>query len=162
LASAVTFLFATACEREGEFSVPTATVELAAGQVINVGPTRTYKTLTDVQSVVVPGDVVLVDYGTYATAARFQVDATATSPITIRGCLPGMSGCISDASGKRPLIKAGVNVTGQIFMMHFQGNHYVFENFEFDLAKDEGNPYFSDATRRSAATPQPSDTKPMP
>jgi hypothetical protein len=149
--SAATFLFMAACQGHDERDAPTATVELAAGQIINVGPTRTYKTLADVQSVVVPGDVVLVDYGTYATAARFQVDATATSPIVIRGCLPGMSGCVSDPAGKRPLIKAGVNVTGQIFMMHFQGDNYVFENFEFDLAKDEGNPYWSDATQRGNA-----------
>lgn len=151
LASAVSFVFLPACQREGEPDEPTATAELAAGHIINVGPTRTYKTLADVQSVVVPGDVVLVDYGTYTTAARFQIDATATNPIVIRGCLPGMSGCISDTSGKRPLIKAGVNVTGQIYMMHFQGDNYVFENFEFDLAKDEGNPYWSDATQRGNA-----------
>lgn len=147
-ALAITLLFAPACQMDtGELKTErTSTVRQALGQTLNVGPTRTYKTLTDVRNVVAPGDIVLVDYATYSTAAVFTVEGTAASPITIRGCLPGMADCLSDPSGRRPLIKAGINVAGQIHMLRFEGDHYVFENFEIDLAKTDGNLLYSDAT----------------
>ena len=153
---ATAFLCTPACQMDVEKpdkpdAARTSTVRQALGQVIHVGPTRTYTTLADVRTVVTPGDVVLVDYGTYSTAAVFTVEGTAANPITIRGCLPGMADCISDPSGKRPLIKAGINVGGQIHMVRLEGDHYTFENFEIDLEKDQGNLLWSEATQTGNA-----------
>jgi hypothetical protein len=166
--AAIVMLVTPACQPESNEPELGSHSEIKqAVTTYNVGPTRTHQTLQQVAPLLLPGDIVLVDYGTYSTPVKFTKPGTATSPITIRGCLPGMFNCNANASGLRPVIKAGVNVTGQQFMVHFQaldyGNHatgghyYVFENFEIDLERDQGNANFNGSTGNSAAVRHEAD-----
>jgi MYXO-CTERM domain-containing protein len=85
---------------------------IASAATLQVGPTRTYKTLAAVAAVVNPGDVVEVDEGTYA-AVTFTRDGTAAAPITIR-----------KAGAMRPVISGGTNT------IEIAGDYYVIEGFD--------------------------------
>ncbi len=87
----------------------------ASAATLQVGPTRTYKNLGAVVSVVKPGDVVEVDGGATYPSVHFTVPGTAAAKITIRG-IP--------VAGKRPIISGGNNA------IEAQGDHYVFEGLE--------------------------------
>jgi hypothetical protein len=88
----------------------------ALGTVYQVGPSRTYKTLASVASLVKPGDVVEVDGNAqYAGGVRFTRGGTPDQRITIRGIR---------VSGKRPVISGGVNT------VELNGNYTTLEGFE--------------------------------
>ncbi|WP_437333442.1 right-handed parallel beta-helix repeat-containing protein [Sorangium sp. So ce394] len=90
--------------------------EQAAGTTFLVGPTRTYKTLNDVASLLKPGDIVEVDGNvTYPGNIRITRGGTASAKITIRG---------KRVSGKRPILKGGTNT------IELNANHVVLEGFD--------------------------------
>ena len=80
-----------------------------------VGPTKTYKQLTDVAPKLLAGDLVLVDGGATYNAVLFNQPGLLGVPIIVRGVNVG---------GKKPVISGGTN------SVELQGDHYVFENFE--------------------------------
>src|ERR1044071_9521648 len=82
-----------------------------------VGPTRTFKKLQDVASLLNPGDVAEVDgNATYPGDLIFTRPGTDVSKITIRGIR---------VNGLRPVISGGTN-TVEFRLSH----HYVFEGFD--------------------------------
>ncbi len=86
------------------------------GDVYTVGPERVYKSIQQVQPLLHPGDLVLVDGGAvYPGAVTFSNDGTPDERITIRGVR---------VNGERPVIDGGGNV------VEFDRNHYIFEGFE--------------------------------
>lgn len=94
------------------------------GNVYTVGPERGYKSIQQVQSLLRPGDLVLVDGGAiYAGGVVFSNAGTPDARITIRGVR---------ALGQRPIIDGGNNV------VEFNMNHYVFEGFEIRNAGFRG------------------------
>ncbi|HYX38363.1 MAG TPA: hypothetical protein VE954_35115 [Oligoflexus sp.] len=91
-------------------------VKSISGSTYKVGPNQAYSALQDVADKLKPGDVVEVYGGhTYPGNIRLTRAGTAEAKITIRG--------ISVRGGK-PIIAGGTNT------IEFNGNHYVFENFE--------------------------------
>src|SRR4051812_42354503 len=104
VSSAVVYLCATALygcsgadtadpERWDEASSPVTTYK--------VGPTRTYKSLGQVASMLAAGDIVELDgNATYSGGVVLSKSGTAASPITIRGVR---------VNGKRPVISGGTN-----------------------------------------------------
>jgi hypothetical protein len=81
-----------------------------------VGPTRTYKSLSEVASLLAPGDTVEVDgNATYAGGIRFTRSGTALQKITIRGLR---------VNGKRPVFSGSINT------VEINANHYVFEGID--------------------------------
>ncbi|XXX74763.1 hypothetical protein WMF30_44640 [Sorangium sp. So ce134] len=90
--------------------------EQAAGTTFLVGPTRTYKTISDVVGQLKPGDIVEVDgNATYSGNIRITKGGTPTAKITIRG---------KRVSGKRPVLKGGTNT------IELNANHVVLEGFD--------------------------------
>ncbi|HEX3479764.1 MAG TPA: BACON domain-containing carbohydrate-binding protein [Kofleriaceae bacterium] len=127
MASALAFAI-PACQ------APAVSELTSASTVYAVGPTRTYHTLQELQGILQAGDQVDVDYSAtpYPCGALFQTSGTASQPITIHG--------IVDGSGRRPLIKCGVNQAGEFSAVEFRmANHWVFENFEIDGNRSGGN-----------------------
>lgn len=97
---------------------PEAAEETASALVTTykVGPTRTYKSLGQVASLLAPGDIVEVDgNATYAGDVRFTKPGTALLKITIRGLR---------VNGKRPVLSGGLNT------VEINADHYVFEGFD--------------------------------
>ena len=89
--------------------------EPAAG-VYRIGPTRSHRTIQEIEGLLVPGDLVLVDGDQrYDGGITFSQAGKADRPITIRG---------EKMNGKRPLIAGGRNG------VDFSRSHYVFEGFE--------------------------------
>jgi hypothetical protein len=81
-----------------------------------VGPSRTYKTLSQVTSLLQPGDVVEVDgNATYAGGIKFSKAGTAAAPITIRGVRVG---------GKRPVFSGSTNT------FEMNQSNYVLEGVD--------------------------------
>jgi hypothetical protein len=81
-----------------------------------VGTTRTYKSISEVASLVGSGDVVEVDGGaTYPGDITFSTSGTAAQKITIRGIRSG---------GARPVLSGGTNT------IQLAGDHYVLEGFD--------------------------------
>src|SRR6185503_15326989 len=81
-----------------------------------VGPSRTYKTLGAVASMLNPGDVVEVDgNATYAGGIVLGRAGAAGNPITVRGIR---------VNGQRPVLSGGTNT------IEIQGDHYVLEGFD--------------------------------
>lgn len=97
---------------------------VASAETIPVGPSRTNKTLQDVQGQLRPGDVVELDGdatypgGVYIRAAQ---SGTAGQKITIRGLKVG---------GKRPVISGGGTGVLDGLGMVLNGSHYVLESLE--------------------------------
>lgn len=87
----------------------------ASAATLQVGPTRSYKTLGAVAGIVNPGDVVEVDGGATYPAVAFTRAGSAASKITLRGIRVG---------GKRPILSGGTN------SIELAGDHYVLEGFE--------------------------------
>ena len=85
------------------------------GRTYYVGPSRTYKNLTAVQAVLVPGDTVLVDGNATYPSAIIDVSGTSTAPITFQGVR---------VAGARPIISGGTNA------IEGRGNHLVISGFE--------------------------------
>jgi hypothetical protein len=82
----------------------------------SVGPTRAYKSLSDVASLLQPGDVVEVDGdAAYVGGTAFSRPGAAGLPITVRGVR---------INGKRPVLSGGNNT------IEAAGDHYVFEGLE--------------------------------
>lgn len=85
-----------------------------------VGPSRTYKTLGAVASMLNPGDVVEVDgNATYAGGIVLGRAGAAGNPITVRGIR---------VNGQRPVLSGGTNT------IEIQGDHYVLEGFDVTAA----------------------------
>ena len=88
---------------------------LASAATLQVGATRTYKTLSAAAAAVNPGDIVEVDGDATYAAVTFTRKGTAAAPITIRGLRVG---------GKRPIISGGTN------SIEIAGDYYVIEGFD--------------------------------
>src|SRR4051794_24043073 len=87
--------------------------ESRAGTTYKVGPTRQYKSLGQVASMLTAGDIVELDgNATYSGGVVLSKSGTAASKITIRGVR---------VNGKRPVISGGTNT------IEIQGSHYVME-----------------------------------
>ncbi len=87
-----------------------------SGDTYLVGPARTYKSIQQVEALLDPGDLVLVDGdAVYAGGITFSNAGDPGQPITIRGV---------KVNGSRPVIEGGNNV------VEFNQNNYVFEGFE--------------------------------
>ncbi len=98
--------------------------ELAIVAIYLVGPGRTYTGIRQVEALLKPGDVVLVDgNAVYAGGITFSKAGTSLLPITIRGV---------KVNGSRPVIDGGSNV------VEFNQNNYVFEGFEIRNAGVRG------------------------
>jgi hypothetical protein len=116
--------------------VPAVSEATSASTIYFVGPTRSFQTLQELQEVLQAGDYVNVDYRAtpYPCGVRFLTSGTASQPITIHG--------IVDGSGRRPVIKCGVNATGEFSAVEFRmANHWVFENIEIDGNRTGGNAF---------------------
>jgi hypothetical protein len=121
------------------FAIPACQVSAvsevtSASTIYHVGPTRNFHTLQELQGILQAGDYVNVDYSAtpYPCGVLFQTSGTASQPITIHG--------IIDGSGRRPLIKCGVNAPGEFSAVEFRrANHWVFENIEIDGNRSGGN-----------------------
>jgi hypothetical protein len=95
-----------------------------AVRFFRIGPTRSHRSIQEIESLLVPGDLVLVDGDTrYAGGITFSQPGTADRPITIRG---------EKMNGRRPLIAGGGNA------VDFGRDHYVFEGFEIAEAGSRG------------------------
>jgi chitodextrinase len=96
----------------------------SSGNTYLVGPGRTYTSIQQVEALLEPGDLVLVDGdAVYAGGITFSNAGTAGQPITIRGV---------KVNGSRPVIDGGNNV------VEFNQNNYVFEGFEIRNAGFRG------------------------
>jgi hypothetical protein len=88
----------------------------AAATTYEVGPGKPYATIEDVDDLLGPGDVVLVQGGhTYPGGVWLQEDGAAGNPITIRGVRVG---------GSRPVLSGGTNT------IELMGDHTVLEGFD--------------------------------
>jgi hypothetical protein len=100
-----------------------ACASLADAAILQVGPTRTYKTVEAAYRVASPGDIIEIDSGTYLTNQAWGIYYT--SNLTFRGVGP-----------TRPLFDArhaGCNQQG-IFILY--GNNTTVENIEFYNTRD--------------------------
>jgi len=87
----------------------------ASAATYQVGPTRTYKTLGSVATILNAGDVVEVDGNATYAAVNFSRSGSATAPITIRGVR---------VDGKRPVVSGGTNT------IELSGDYYVLEGLD--------------------------------
>lgn len=89
----------------------------ACALTYQVGPSRTYKKLQDVQALLAPGDLVEVDgNATYPGDIILTRPGTVVNKITIRGLR---------VNGLRPILSGGTNT------IEFRlSDHYVFEGFD--------------------------------
>jgi chitodextrinase len=96
----------------------------SVGDTYLVGPTRTYANIGQVEALLEPGDLVLVDGDeVYAGGVTFSGTGTPEAPITIRGV---------KINGSRPVIEGGYNV------VELNRSNYVFEGFEIRGAEFRG------------------------
>jgi chitodextrinase len=96
----------------------------ASGDTYLVGPGRTYTSIQQVEAILEPGDLVLVDGDeVYTGGVTFSNAGTPGEPITIRGV---------KVNGVRPVIEGGNNV------VEFDRNNYIFEGFEIRNAGFRG------------------------
>jgi|WetSurMetagenome_2_1015567.scaffolds.fasta_scaffold50865_2 chitodextrinase len=97
---------------------------IPSGGTYLVGPSRTYTSIQQVEGLLEPGDLVLVDGDeVYAGSITFSNAGTPAEPITIRGV---------KTNGIRPVIEGGRDV------VEFNQNNYVFEGFEIRNAGFRG------------------------
>jgi MYXO-CTERM domain-containing protein len=95
-----------------------------------VGPSRTQKTLQDVQTILKPGDVVELDgNATYPGGVFFKSaqSGSAAQKVTIRGI---------KVNGKRPVISGGGTGVVDGLGMVLNGSHYILESLEVTGAPD--------------------------
>jgi uncharacterized membrane protein YgcG len=113
----------------------TSTVARALNHSYQVGPTRSFTSLQAVAPLLQPGDEVDVDYSStpYAAGIEFTQGGTEAQHVLIHG--------VPDASGRRPVIKAGVNAPNEFYSLRFHADYYDFENFEIDGSAENGNIY---------------------
>jgi len=106
-----------------------AGIQHAEAATYQVGPTRSYKDLSKVTTLLAPGDIVEVDGNAiYPGGVSFKNNGTAEKKIIIRGIR---------IKGNRPVI-AGV-VGAPVFpsaIVRFLGSHYVMEGFDITPAGD--------------------------
>ncbi len=107
---------------------------ISSGEIYQVGPSRTYKSLQEVAGLLNPGDVVQVDGdNTYPGGIEFQRPGTASEKIHIIGIR---------VNGKRPVIEGGYNSVAFITPWPYTGpeggHHYIFEGFEITGAEFRG------------------------
>lgn len=104
---------------------------LAFGTTYNVGPGKTFTTLQQVSSLLVPGDLVLVNgNATYAGGVFLSKPGTDINPITIRGVR---------VNGNQPIISGGV------YGFNISNAHYnIIEGFVFTATTKAGIGHFAD------------------
>ncbi|MFZ5353672.1 MAG: hypothetical protein ACOZCL_13260 [Bacillota bacterium] len=94
------------------------------GKTYLVGPSREYRQLSEIASLLEPGDTVLVDGdAVYNGGVVFEESGLPDARITIKGV---------SINGRRPLITGGINT------VEFIGNHYIFEGFEITGGTSRG------------------------
>jgi chitodextrinase len=104
----------------------------SSGNTYLVGPSRAYTSIQQVEALLEPGDLVLVDGdAVYTGGITFSNAGTPGQPITIRGV---------KVNGSRPAIEGGNNV------VEFNQNNYVFEGFEIRNAGFRGLYHHADNT----------------
>ena len=106
------------------------------GPVLLVGPSRPYKTLASAAARVNPGEMIVIDPGTYNEALKLSKKGTLAAPIRLVG-LPG-------AKGERPVLDGtGVSVSGvrstPRALLQVEGEHYHIENLELKNARNGDN-----------------------
>jgi len=87
----------------------------ALAATYQVGPSRPFHQISDVASLLQPGDVVEMDGDATYSSGSFSKNGTAQAKITIRGILQ---------NGKRPVVKGGTNTIA------VHGSHYIFEQLD--------------------------------
>ena len=104
---------------------------VANATTYNVGPGKTYTTLQQVQALLAPGDLVLVDGNTtYPGGVFLSIPGTAENPITIRGVR---------VNGNQPVISGGV------YGINISNAHYnIIEGFVFTATTKAGIGHFAD------------------
>jgi len=96
----------------------------ASGDTYLVGPAKAYTSIAQVDALLQPGDLVLVDGdNAYTGGISFSNAGSSSQPITIRGV---------KVNGNRPVIEGGRDV------VEFNQNNYVFEGFEIRGAEFRG------------------------
>ena len=104
------------------------------GKTHRVGETQEYKTISEVVSLIRPGDTVLIEPGVYHESVTWEGGDVNGPPITVKG-----------AGKERPLIdgSGGVDVSGQggapRALFQVEGDNYIFENLEFRNARNGNN-----------------------
>ena len=102
----------------------------AHATVFEVGSGKQYSKISDVVTLVQPGDRVDIYPGVYTEVMRWQVPGTAMNPIVVRG-----------VGATKPVLDAhGLNVDGTLpnprAIMQFEGDYYIVENLEFKNARN--------------------------
>jgi len=98
-------------------------VSLASAATYQVGPSRTYRQISDVAGLLNPGDIVEVDGNATYGPVTFDRPGTGAAPITVRGLR---------VNGVRPTI-SGSDANGFTLFMRtrsVQMGYYVIEGFE--------------------------------
>jgi hypothetical protein len=111
---------------------PLALVSIAFSANYQVGPSRTYTSLTQVVDLLNAGDTVFVDGSqTYTGGVTFTRAGTAQKPIVIKGVR---------INGNRPVLSGGTNTVAFTSPWPYTNgaDHYVFESFEVTGGSNRG------------------------
>lgn len=106
------------------------------GPVLQVGPTRQYKTIASAVAKATGGTTVVIDPGTYKECMKLTGKGSAAAPVRIMGLV--------SATGERPvidgagLVLSGVRSTPRA-LFQVEGEHIVIENLEFKNARNGNN-----------------------
>ena len=113
----------------------TLCAQASAANTYHVGGAQTYTTVNAMLAAVTlaPGDLVLVDSGTYKEVVRWKQAGTLASPITIRGA--GASRPVFDGTGST--VDGALPNPRAIFQV--EASNVVIENFEFINAANGNN-----------------------
>lgn len=107
-----------------------------AGPALNVGPTRSLKTIAGALTKAKAGVTVLVDPGTYAEAFEMRNQGQPGAPVTLRG--------LKGPNGERPVLDAtGVSLSGvgstPRAIIQMEGSYCVVEGLELKNARNGNN-----------------------
>jgi hypothetical protein len=107
-----------------------------AGPALNVGPTRSLKTISSALARAKAGVTVLVDPGTYAEAFKMRNQGQPGAPVTLRG--------LRGPNGERPVLDAtGVSLSGvgptPRAIIQIEGSYCVVEGLELKNAHNGNN-----------------------
>ena len=116
--------------------VPPASQQPITGPVINVGPTRAFKTIASGLAKAKAGDTVLVDPGVYKEAVKMHNKGQPNAPVTLRGMV--------GTGGERPVLDcAGVSVSGAgptpRAGIQIEGEYCIVDSFEVKNARNGNN-----------------------
>ncbi|MCW8129656.1 MAG: hypothetical protein KIS92_04650 [Planctomycetota bacterium] len=118
-------------------SVPSsAASQPVTGNVLQVGPSRQFKTIASAVAKAGPGTTVVIDPGTYNECMKLTGQGTAAAPIRVLGVLgPNGERPLLDGNG---LVLSGVRSTPRA-IMQVEGSYITIENLEFKNARNGNN-----------------------